>query len=178
MAQALAAGQAADRRYCDQCDQHVVNLSALSKRQAEHKLTEAGRDQRRLCVRVVRDAETGRVLTRDDLPTLTERLAQYRPRPVAAVLALALLQWACGTEEEPGQEASTEAVEVVGESGAPLTTEEMRMLMELGGYVGDSRLASQSTSGGRKRPYRKPKSRPILVTYLRSRMTSRRLCQR
>jgi hypothetical protein len=88
-------------------------------------------------VRVVRDAETGRVLTRDDLPTLTERLAQYRPRPVAAVLALALLQWACAPEEEPGQEAPTEAIEVVGESGTPLTAEEMRMLMELGGYVCD-----------------------------------------
>ena len=135
MAEALAAGERVDRRFCDQCDKHVVNLSALSKAEAEAELAQARQDQRRLCVHVVRDEDTGRVLTREDLPRLTERLAKHRPRQIAAALALALLQWSCSAEESTeAQRANETAAEIVGESQR-LTDEEMELLLEMSGYV-------------------------------------------
>lgn len=139
MAEALAAGERVDRRFCDQCDKHVVNLSALTKAEAEAEFVQARQDQQRLCVRVVRDEETGRVLTREDLPTLTERLAMHRPRQIAAALALALLQWSCSTEESTeAQRANETAAEIVGETNQ-LYDADMERLLELSGYVCDER---------------------------------------
>ena len=135
MARALAAGGRPDRRYCEQCEKEVVNLSALSRSQAEAELAQARENRQRLCVRVVRDEESGKVLTREDLPHLTDRLAQHRPRKIAAALALALLQWSCSAEESTeAQQATESAAEIVGES-RELSDEDMKLLLELGGYV-------------------------------------------
>lgn len=99
MAAELARGGKPDRRYCDKCEKHVVNLSALEKQQAEQEVRAAQEAGKRLCVRMIRDQETGKVLTREDLPQLTARLAKYRPPQAAAALALAVLQWSCSGED-------------------------------------------------------------------------------
>lgn len=104
MAKELARGGQADRRYCDQCEKHVVNLSALEKQAAEDEIRSAQAAGRRLCVRIIRDQETGKVLTRDDLPRLTARLAKHRPPKVAAALAFAVLQWSCAGEDSSQRE--------------------------------------------------------------------------
>ena len=106
MAAELARGGKPDRRYCDKCEKHVVNLGALEKQQAELEVRAAQEAGKRLCVRMLRDQETGKVLTREDLPQLTARLAKYRPPQVAATLALAVLQWSCTGEDTAQSEAS------------------------------------------------------------------------
>ena len=129
MERALANGERPDRRYCEQCDKHVVNLAALSRAEAEQQLTEARESGRRLCVRVVRDLETGKVLTREDLPRLTEQIARTRPRPVAAALALALLNWACSADEaEAPAEEETRTPPVLQGHSAP--GDEYRKIVE------------------------------------------------
>jgi len=99
MASELARGGNPDRRYCEQCEKHVVNLSALEKQRAEEEVRRAREAGKRLCVRVIRDQETGKILTREDLPRLVERLSKHRPPKVAAALALAILQWSCSGED-------------------------------------------------------------------------------
>jgi len=147
MATALARGERADRRYCEQCDKHVVNFGAITRAQAEAEMLRSRRTKQQLCVRVIRDQATGKVLTAEDLPTLTARLSKTRPPKLAAALALALLQWACapaplgeaesdGAESEPPEEA--QALQELGaSSNEQLTNEEIALLMEFGGYLGD-----------------------------------------
>lgn len=135
MERALANGGRPDRRYCEQCDKHVVNLAALPRAEAQQQLNQARKSGRRLCVRVIRDLETGRVLTREDLPQLTERIARTRPRPVAAALALALLNWACSADEaDPPSEEETRTPPVLQGTSAP-GDEYREILQPLAGEV-------------------------------------------
>jgi hypothetical protein len=78
MAAELARGGKPDRRDCDKREKHVVNPSVLKKQQAEDEVRAAQEAGKRLCARIYRDQEIGKILTRDDLPRLAARLARHR----------------------------------------------------------------------------------------------------
>lgn len=84
------------RRFCDICDKHVHNLSAMPKKQAEALL-----DSESLCVRYDRDA-AGQIVV---LPSRFERLRRAITHSgrvaVAAIVTLAITPWAMAAEKQP-----------------------------------------------------------------------------
>jgi hypothetical protein len=72
-------------RYCDQCSQHVYNLSGMTRREAEALVTSA---EGRLCVRFYRRAD-GTILTQNcpvGLSALKRRAAHAATATMTAVL--------------------------------------------------------------------------------------------
>ncbi|MEZ5962544.1 MAG: hypothetical protein R3F56_01745 [Planctomycetota bacterium] len=74
----------AKRRFCQQCQLHVHDLSAMTRAEAEAVLRDAG--GARVCVRFFRRHD-GTVLTRDCPVGLRQRLRRARRRATAAVSA-------------------------------------------------------------------------------------------
>ena len=94
------------QRFCDICDKHVHNLSAMPKKQAELLLTSRAQqrgdlENEALCVRYDRDS-SGNILT---LPSRLERInARFKHTArvaVAAIVTLAITPWAMATQKQP-----------------------------------------------------------------------------
>ncbi len=120
-----------EKRFCDECGLHVVNLSALTRREAERTVRRRSAGER-LCATFRRDRD-GKLSTRAPV-SWRQRLVTWS----MSVLAAAGLA-AC-TEDESASATETTAP---GESESEeLPEETRRALEELGGiaflgYVGD-----------------------------------------
>lgn len=120
------------RRYCDQCQRQVHDLSALTRRQALRLRRRFQRRGERLCG-IIRRHPDGRLHFQ---PDLRQRLT----RRLRALPALAVLLAPGGCPDEPAAEApeveaaEVEAVEEPAE--AVMSEEEMMVLLEaIGGYI-------------------------------------------
>src|SRR5262245_61842697 len=73
------------RRFCDRCQKHVHDVSAMPQDEAERLLCESAGS---LCVRFARDAESGRVITLDyrPKPTTTRRRALLKIASIVGAL--------------------------------------------------------------------------------------------
>lgn len=129
------------RRFCSECKLHVVNLAALTRKEAEATLGAAASG--RLCIRIERDAD-GRTITRD-----------RRRRPVAFVrrlraVAALVLGWAginlasgCKREDSPRVVLGTRSAPNPEAESRPAET---RPTVELGDFAAPA-AASTRPSG-------------------------------
>ncbi|MBI3650416.1 MAG: carboxypeptidase regulatory-like domain-containing protein [Acidobacteria bacterium] len=76
-------------RFCQECNKHVYNLSAMTRRQAEAMIATS---RGNLCVRFNRQAD-GTLLTMDEVSTFALKLPppNRRPSPVASAVVSALM---------------------------------------------------------------------------------------
>lgn len=86
------------QRFCDRCDKHVHDLSALTESEAQAVL--AKRDGARVCVRYLVDVE-GAVVFREPAPIVPVSALRRRPQPIVRAAAMALALAACTPHREP-----------------------------------------------------------------------------
>ena len=85
------------KRFCDRCDKHVHDLSALTEAEAQAVL--ATGDAARVCVRYLVDVE-GAIVFRKPAPIVPVAALRRRPQPIVRAAAMALALAACTPHQQ------------------------------------------------------------------------------
>jgi hypothetical protein len=104
------------RRFCDRCDKHVHDLSALTELEAQAVL--AARDSARVCVRYLVDVE-GTIVFRQPAPVVPVSALRRRRPPIVRAAAMALALAACTPHEQTMGEPAPIAIDEKAEPTPP-----------------------------------------------------------